>query len=75
MYTLEFYPEQETIGTLVALKDGVAIFKESVNLGDEGSVDKFIEQVKGISTKETEEAVKESKVDTLLADITSKLNK
>lgn len=75
MYTLEFYPEQETIGALVALKDGVAIFKESVNLGDEGSVDKFIEQVKGISTKETEEAVKESKVDTLLADITIKLNK
>lgn len=78
MYTLEFYPyaKKETIGDLVALKDGVVIHKGSVNLGDQKGVDEFIASVKEAATPQvSDEAIAiEDKRNTLLENIANSLN-
>lgn len=75
MWTLEFYPEQETIGTLVALLDGEAVFKWSVNLDDEKSVEDFITRAKDSQPANVAKAEKAIAVDDLLSGIAARMNK
>ena len=78
MYTLEFYPypKRETIGDLVALKDGVAVYKGSVNLGDQKGVDEFIASVKEAVKPQVADEITaiEDKKNTLLEGIANSLN-
>lgn len=77
MWTLEFSKEQESIGTLVALFDGVAVLKGSVNITDEDSVADFVakakESVSAEKVQKNDEA--QTNVDSLLTSIITQLNK
>jgi hypothetical protein len=70
MWTVEFFAEQETIGTVVASFDGAPVYKGSVNLSDQDSVDDFV-----ASAKKAHEQVKPDPVATLLQSLTDALNK
>jgi len=74
MYTVEFLPseKQETIGILIALKDAVPVYKNSVNLGDLASVKEFVEKAKEAGIAPPKDT---SKIDTLLTQIETQLNK
>lgn len=73
MYTLQFYPEQETIGILEASLDGVVVYKESVNLEDTSSLDQFIANVQSLSSN-TKKQESQTKIDSILATLSTILN-
>ena len=73
MYTLRFYPEQETIGILEASLDGVVVYKESVNLEDTSSLDQFIANVQSLSSN-TKKQESQTKIDSILATLSTILN-